>query len=97
MKWDYWIILGLLAQAMFSLRFGIQWIATERRKQSYVPVSFWYFSLAGGILLLIYSIHRQDPVFILGQAAGALIYARNLYFIYRRRRAEGGENESAAG
>ena len=79
-----WLGFGLLGQAFFSARFLVQWIASERRKQSVVPVHFWYFSVGGGLMLLAYAIYRQDPVFILGQAAGLCVYARNLYFIYRR-------------
>ncbi len=80
-----WLGVGLFGQALFSTRFLIQWIATERKRKSVVPREFWYFSLGGGITLLFYAIHRLDPVFILGQGAGLLVYARNLYFIYRRR------------
>ncbi len=80
-----WIGIGLLGQAMFSARFLIQWLASERVKQSIVPDLFWYFSLSGGLILLTYAIHKKDPVFILGQGTGILIYARNLYFIYRQR------------
>ena len=81
-----WLAVGLVGQACFFSRFLIQWIATERRRQSVVPVAFWYFSLAGGIILLAYSLHRQDPVFILGQAVGLVVYVRNLYFITRQDR-----------
>jgi lipid-A-disaccharide synthase-like uncharacterized protein len=80
-----WIAVGLLGQALFSARFLVQWIATERKRQSVVPREFWYFSVGGGLTLLAYAIHRLDPVFILGQGAGLLVYARNLYFIHRRR------------
>ena len=80
-----WLGIGLLGQALFSSRFLVQWIATERRRQSVVPVAFWYFSLGGGVTLLAYAIFRQDPVFILGQGAGLFVYARNLYFIRRGR------------
>ena len=78
-----WLGFGLLGQACFSARFLVQWIASERRKQSVVPVHFWYFSVGGGLMLLAYAIYRQDPVFILGQGAGLFVYARNLYFIRR--------------
>ena len=78
-----WLGLGLLGQAFFSARFLVQWIASERRKQSVVPVQFWYFSVGGGVILLAYAIYRLDPVFILGQGAGLFVYARNLYFIRR--------------
>jgi len=78
-----WLAVGLLGQAMFSARFLIQWIVSERRRQSVIPVPFWYFSIAGGLTLLAYAVYRQDPVFILGQSAGVFVYARNLYFIHR--------------
>jgi lipid-A-disaccharide synthase-like uncharacterized protein len=61
----------------------VQWIASERRKRSVVPNAFWYFSIGGGLTLLAYAIYRQDPVFIIGQGAGLLVYARNLWFIRR--------------
>jgi len=79
-----WLIIGFAGQAMFTMRFLVQWVASERKKQSVIPLAFWYFSLAGGLILLIYAIHRKDPVFILGQAAGAFIYLRNLMLIYRK-------------
>ncbi len=82
-----WVIFGFMGQLSFSLRFLIQWIASERRKESVIPIAFWYFSLGGGLILLIYAIYRQDPVFILGQATGSMIYVRNLMLIYRKRRA----------
>jgi lipid-A-disaccharide synthase-like uncharacterized protein len=82
-----WIGVGLLGQAMFSARMLLQWIASERRRRSVVPRAFWYFSIAGGIALLLYAIYRKDPVFIVGQGAGLLVYARNVYFIHTRRAA----------
>lgn len=81
----HWLIVGFLGQALFSLRFLVQWLASERRRRSVVPTAFWVFSLCGGITLLSYAIYRRDPVFIVGQAGGLLIYSRNLYFIYRER------------
>jgi lipid-A-disaccharide synthase-like uncharacterized protein len=78
-----WLGFGLLGQAFFSARFLVQWIASERRKQSVVPVHFWYLSVGGGLMLLAYAIYRKDPVFIIGQGAGLVVYARNLYFIRR--------------
>ncbi|MAU97511.1 MAG: hypothetical protein CMP81_16760 [Fulvimarina sp.] len=80
-QFDLWIALGFLAQAMFTGRFMIQWIASERARKSVVPVAFWTFSLLGGSLLLVYALHRKDPVFIIGQAAGLVIYTRNLMLI----------------
>jgi len=76
-----WVAIGLLAQAMFSMRFIVQWIASEKARASIVPETFWYFSFVGGFMLLAYAVYRADPVFILGQAAGLVIYARNIYFI----------------
>jgi len=78
-----WLAVGFLGQAMFSARFIVQWIHSERQRRSVIPVAFWYFSVAGGALLLVYAIYRLDPVFILGQGTGLLIYGRNLYFIMR--------------
>jgi lipid-A-disaccharide synthase-like uncharacterized protein len=80
---QFWLGFGLLGQALFSARFIVQWIASERRRRSVVPLAFWYFSLAGGVTLLAYAIYRRDPVFILGQGAGLFVYARNLWLIYR--------------
>jgi lipid-A-disaccharide synthase-like uncharacterized protein len=79
-----WLGVGFLGQICFSARFLVQWIASERRKESVVPTEFWYFSVGGGLVLLIYAIYRLDPVFILGQGAGLFVYARNLYFIHKR-------------
>ncbi|KPK99455.1 MAG: hypothetical protein AMK75_06420 [Planctomycetes bacterium SM23_65] len=80
-----WLVLGFLAQALFASRFVVQWISSERAGQSIVPIAFWYLSLAGALLLLIYAIYRRDPVFILGQSMGGFIYARNLALIRRKR------------
>lgn len=76
-----WMVLGFIAQGLFSARFLVQWIASERRRQSIVPLAFWYFSVAGGALLLAYAIHRKDPVFIVGQGAGLIVYVRNLQLL----------------
>jgi lipid-A-disaccharide synthase-like uncharacterized protein len=81
-----WIGVGLLGQALFFMRFLVQWIVSERERRSVIPIAFWYFSIAGAAILLIYSIYRLDPVFILGQSGGFAIYARNLYLIHRERR-----------
>lgn len=78
-----WLGIGFLGQGLFSARFLVQWIASERRRRSVIPVHFWYLSLGGGAILLCYAIYRLDPVFIAGQAAGLLVYARNLYFVRR--------------
>lgn len=80
-----WLAVGFLGQALFSARFIVQWLSSEKLKKSVIPKAFWYFSVAGGATLLAYAIHRQDPVFIVGQAAGLFIYARNLQFLWRER------------
>jgi lipid-A-disaccharide synthase-like uncharacterized protein len=82
---EVWIALGLGGQLFFALRFLVQWIASERKKESYIPLVFWYFSLAGAGILLTYAIHRGDPVFILGQSTGFLVYVRNIMLIYRKK------------
>ena len=76
-----WMVLGFIAQGLFSARFLVQWITSERRRKSVVPHAFWYFSVAGGALLLAYAIHRKDPVFIVGQGAGLVVYLRNLQLL----------------
>jgi len=81
----FWLILGFTAQALFSARFIVQWIASEKAKESIIPSLFWYLSITGGGLLLIYAIHIKDPVFIIGQAFGFLIYGRNIYFVLRKK------------
>ena len=83
---NLWIVLGLVGQLLFAMRFVIQWICSEKRKESYVPIVFWYFSLSGGLILLMYSIYRKDIVFILGQSAGLIIYVRNLVLIHQKKR-----------
>jgi lipid-A-disaccharide synthase-like uncharacterized protein len=78
-----WLAVGFLGQAMFSGRFIVQWIASERKKASVIPVAFWWLSLAGGVALFAYAVHRGDPVFILGQVAGLVVYGRNLVLLRR--------------
>jgi lipid-A-disaccharide synthase-like uncharacterized protein len=85
-QFDVWVAIGFAAQAMFSARFLVQWIASERAGRSVVPVAFWFFSIAGGSILFCYALYRQDPVFIAGQAAGIFIYSRNLFLVFRERR-----------
>jgi lipid-A-disaccharide synthase-like uncharacterized protein len=76
-----WLGIGLIGQSLFFMRFFVQWIASERQRQSVIPTAFWYFSLAGGLVLLAYAVWRADPIFIIGQASGIVIYCRNLYFV----------------
>ncbi|MGQ3672811.1 lipid-A-disaccharide synthase N-terminal domain-containing protein [Xanthobacter sp. TB0136] len=87
-QFDGWMILGFVAQFMFTMRFVVQWVASERAQRSVIPFAFWTFSLGGGTLLLIYAIYRRDPVFIAGQALSTFIYIRNLQFALRERRAK---------
>src|ERR1700747_3762467 len=85
-KFDAWVVLGFVAQGFFTMRFVVQWIASERARRSVIPVAFWFFSVGGGLLLLVYALYRRDPVFIAGQAVGLVVYLRNLYFIALHRR-----------
>lgn len=87
LQFSGWVLLGFVAQFFFGMRFVVQWLASERAKRSVVPVAFWFFSLGGGGLLLIYAIQRRDPVFIAGQALGLFIYIRNLWLIANERKA----------
>jgi lipid-A-disaccharide synthase-like uncharacterized protein len=85
----WWLLIGFLGQALFMMRFVIQWFHSERQRKSVVPVAFWYFSVLGGVTLLVYSIYRADPVFITGQLLGIFIYLRNLYLIRAERASAG--------
>jgi lipid-A-disaccharide synthase-like uncharacterized protein len=89
----WWLLAGFGGQALFMLRFVLQWLHSERQHRSVIPVSFWYFSIAGALVLLVYSIHRNDPVFIAGQLLGVAIYLRNLQLIHAQR---AGESSAAA-
>jgi lipid-A-disaccharide synthase-like uncharacterized protein len=79
-----WLFIGFLGQGLFAMRFIVQWLVSEKRRESTIPIAFWYFSVGGGLVLLAYSIYRGDPVFILGQFTGLFIYARNLYLIHSK-------------
>ena len=78
-----WLAIGIAGQLLFTARFVVQWIASEREKRSVIPIAFWYLSLVGSLILLSYAIYRRDPVFILGFSLNSLIYIRNLWLIYR--------------
>lgn len=82
----WWVIVGLGGQLLFTARFLVQWVQSERQRKSVIPVTFWYFSITGGLVLLSYAIWRKDPVFIIGQSTGVLIYARNLWLIHVEKR-----------
>jgi lipid-A-disaccharide synthase-like uncharacterized protein len=83
---ELWVAFGLIGQAMFFGRFLVQWIASERAGRSVIPVAFWFLSIAGGAIVLVYSIYRLDPVFIIGNTTGVLIYGRNLFLVSREKR-----------
>ncbi|MBM4043850.1 MAG: hypothetical protein FJ279_01940 [Planctomycetes bacterium] len=83
-----WLVIGFAGEGCMALRFLVQWIASERRKTSYVPVSFWFISIAGGALLFAYGVYREDPVWIVGQTTGIIVYVRNLILLSRRAQAE---------
>ncbi len=87
-KLDWWAWIGLVAQAMFTGRFLVQWLASEKAGRSVVPFSFWILSILGGVMLLVYALFRRDPVFILGQSLGVVIYVRNVMFVLKERRAK---------
>ncbi len=80
----FWITVGFLGQFIFFLRFLVQWVHSERRGESVIPVAFWYLSIVGAIIILIYAIYREDPVFIIGQGAAIIIYVRNLVLIGKK-------------
>jgi len=81
-KLNLWVLFGFAAQGMFFLRFFMQWLVSEKQKKSVIPVSFWYLSIVGGVMILIYAIHLKDPVFIVGQGCGLIIYIRNLVLVH---------------
>lgn len=86
MRPEAWLALGFLGQACFASRFLVQWLVSERAGRSVVPRAFWYLSIAGGSIVLCYAIWRRDPVFIVGQSAGLLVYLRNLILLRREDR-----------
>ncbi len=86
MQITFWVVFGFVGQILFFFRFFYQWLASEAAKRSVVPEAFWYFSIAGGLVLFVYAIQRKDPVFIVGQGCGIFIYLRNIYLIRRERR-----------
>jgi lipid-A-disaccharide synthase-like uncharacterized protein len=84
---NWWVLLGYAGQSLFAMRFLVQWIASERVGRSVIPVAFWLFSIGGGMLLFGYALYIRDPVFILGQGFGLFVYLRNVYFVFRERKA----------
>ncbi len=81
-----WLGIGFFGQSLFFSRWIIQWVASERKAESQMPIAFWYMSLAGGLIVLAYAIHRRDPVFIAGQGIGSFVYLRNLMLIHQTRK-----------
>jgi lipid-A-disaccharide synthase-like uncharacterized protein len=84
---NQWLIIGFVGQALFGARFIIQWIVSEKKGESTIPLAFWYCSIGGAVVLLTYAIYKQDPVFIVGQSLGSIVYIRNLILIDRRKKA----------
>jgi len=85
-NWNLWTLIGLFGQTLFMMRFIVQWIASERAKKSVMPEMFWYFSLVGGLIVLAYGFHKMEPVIILGQLPGVVVYSRNLYLIHKHKK-----------
>jgi len=83
-----WVAIGLSGQLLFSGRWLVQWITSERARRSVIPIAFWYFSVAGSLTLLAYALYRMDPVFVLGHVANSVIYVRNLVLLMREKRAQ---------
>jgi lipid-A-disaccharide synthase-like uncharacterized protein len=82
-KLDFWLVFGIAAQLLFTARFVVQWIVSERLGKSVVPLAFWFLSMGGGVMLLVYGLVRREPIIILGQALAVFIYMRNLMLIFR--------------
>jgi lipid-A-disaccharide synthase-like uncharacterized protein len=87
-EWDWWYVFGLIGQVVFAGRFAVQWAVSEKKKQSVIPIHFWYMSLTGSVMLLAYGLHRHDPVFILAYMFNSLIYVRNLMFVHKKKPVE---------
>jgi lipid-A-disaccharide synthase-like uncharacterized protein len=84
-KFDFWLAFGLVAQLLFTARFLVQWISSERAGKSVVPMAFWFFSMGGGLMTLVYGLAKREPVIILGQALATIIYVRNIMLILKNR------------
>ena len=97
-KFDVWLVFGIVAQVLFAMRFVVQWLASEKEGRSVIPMAFWFFAMAGGLLTLIYGLVKREPIIILGQALSIFIYLRNLQLIVRdRRRMKAAEGQAASG
>jgi len=85
-KEPLWTLIGFIGQATFGGRFILQWIVSEYKKRSHVPTAFWFISLLGSLILLVYSIHRSEPIFILGFSLNTFIYVRNIHLIFKHKK-----------
>jgi lipid-A-disaccharide synthase-like uncharacterized protein len=85
-KFDFWLVFGVIAQLLFAARFIVQWVSSERAGKSVIPFAFWFFSMGGGLMTLVYGIVRREPVIILGQGLATIIYVRNIMLIVKERR-----------
>ena len=85
-RFDFWLVFGIAAQLVFGSRFILQWIASEREGRSVMPLSFWFFSIVGGLMTLVYGFVRKEPVIIIGQGLSTIIYVRNLWLIFAERK-----------
>jgi len=91
-----WLIVGFVGQIIFGMRFLVQWVCSERKQESHIPIVFWYLSIFGGMIILTYAIFRKDPVFILGQSTGLIVYLRNLRLIYKKEKVDRMKGEKHA-
>jgi lipid-A-disaccharide synthase-like uncharacterized protein len=87
-KFDLWLALGIFGQLLFAMRFIVQWLVSEKEGRSVIPLAFWFFSIGGGAITLVYGLYRREPVIIMGQSLSLFIYARNLILIGREKRAK---------
>ena len=84
-RFDFWLAFGIVAQLLFTARFVVQWVASERAGKSVMPLAFWFFSMAGGLMTLVYGLVRREPIIIMGQILAVFIYVRNLMLIFKNR------------
>ena len=85
-KFDFWLVFGVVAQLFFAARFLVQWIVSERAGKSVIPFAFWFFSMGGGLMTLVYGIVKREPVIIMGQGLSTIIYVRNIMLIFKERK-----------
>ncbi|TDR93853.1 lipid-A-disaccharide synthase N-terminal domain-containing protein [Enterovirga rhinocerotis] len=95
-KFDLWLVFGIVAQVLFAMRFVVQWLASEKEGRSVIPMAFWFFSMAGGLLTLIYGLVKREPIIIIGQVLSVFIYVRNLQLILKERREAKAERQKVS-